>query len=98
MPGFNRKGPEGMGSTGGGRGLCNSANRSFNRGAGAGRGRGLGNGRLQPGMGRRAGFGYAGSSYNDRVREESILRNEETMLKDELKAIKQKLDKIKETT
>ena len=104
MPGFNRRGPEGMGPmTGGGRGLCNPANRSFfNRGgsfkSGTGRVRGLGFGRQRPGMRRRAGFGYAGSAYYDRDREKDILRNEEAMLNDELEAIKQRLEKIKETT
>ena len=103
MPGFNRKGPEGMGPmTGGGRGLCNSANRSFNRGGsfmdGTGRGRGFGNCRRQPGMGRGAGFGYAGEPYYDKNQEENVLRNEEAMLKDELEAIKQRLEEIKETT
>lgn len=94
MPGFNRRGPEGMGPmTGGGRGLCNSENRFFNRGAGAGRGRGLGNG-----MGRRAGFGYSEATYYNKDQEESILRNEEAMLNNELEAIKQRLDKIKEAT
>ena len=104
MPGFNRRGPEGMGPmTGGGRGLCNPANRSFsNRGgsfmAGAGRGRGFGSGRRQSGMGRRAGFGYSGAPYYDNAQEESLLKNEEAMLKDELEAIKQRLEEIKETT
>lgn len=68
MPGFNRRGPEGMGPmTGGGRGLCNPANRilsnqeeSFTGNAGRGRGRGAG--RKKSDMGRRAGFGNAGFS------------------------------------
>lgn len=104
MPGFNRKGPEGMGPmTGGGRGLCNPANRSFfSRGgsfrSGTGRGRGLGNCRWLPGIGRRAGFGYAGAVYYDKNQEESILRNEEAMLKNELEEIKQRLEEIKTTT
>ena len=99
MPGFNKRGPEGMGPmTGGGRGLCNPANRSFlNRGgafsAGAGRGRGFGGGR-----GRRAGFGYTGAPYYDKDQEKSLLKNEEAMLRDELAAIKQRLEEIKETT
>ena len=103
MPGFNRKGPEGNGPmTGGGRGLCNPANRpSFNRDetfmTGAGRGGGFGNCRRQPIMGRGAGFGYAGESYYDKNQEESYLRNEEAMLKDELVAIKQRLEEIKKT-
>lgn len=103
MPGFNKRGPDGMGPmTGGGRGLCNPANRSFNRGrysmAAGGRGRGSGFGRQQPRVFRRAGFGYAGAAYYDQDQEESILRNKETMLKDELEAIKRRLDKIEKTT
>lgn len=104
MPGFNRKGPDGTGPmTGGGRGLCNPANRSFfNRGksfmAGAGRGRGFGNRRWQPGIGRRAGFGYAATPDFDKAQEENLLKNEEAVLKDELAAIKQRLEEIKETT
>lgn len=103
MPGFNRRGPEGLGPmTGGGRGLCSSANRSsFNRGdyftPGAGRGRGFGNCRRQPGTGPRARFlGNAGYRYDDPVREEDLLRNEAEMLKGELEAIEKRLDKIKE--
>jgi hypothetical protein len=99
MPGFNRRGPDGMGPmTGGGRGLCNPANRSFSgRGtSGTGRGRGFGNCRRLPGMGRRAGFGYTGASY-DKDREEAILKNEEAMLKDELESVKQRLEGIKKT-
>lgn len=104
MPGFNRQGPEGMGPmTGGGRGLCNSANRSFfNRGAssrsGAGKGRGFGNCRWQPGMGRRAGFGYAGTANYDKDQEEAILRDEEVILKNELESVKQRLEEIKKTS
>ena len=103
MPGFNGRGPEGMGPmTGGGRGLCNPANRSFfNHGraftARGGRGRGFCNYRWLPGTGRRAGFGYTGAAYYDKDQEESILRNEEAMLKDELESVKQRLEKIKET-
>lgn len=89
MPGFNRRGPEGMGPmTGGGRGLCNPENRFFSN-----RGRGFGGG-----MGRRAGFGYSGAANYDNAREESLLINEEAMLKDELAAIKQRLEEIKKTT
>ncbi len=103
MPGFNSKGPDGMGPmTGGRRGLCNSANRSFYRGdfsmAGAGRGRGFGNCRRQPGMGRGAGSGYAGAPNYDKYQEENLLRNEEAVLKEELEAIKQRLEEIKGTT
>ena len=104
MPGFNRKGPEGIGPiTGGGRGLCNNANRPFfNREgsfmAAAGRGRGSGNCRWLQGMGRRAGSGYAETVSYDKDQEKSILENEEAMLKDELEAIKQRLEKIKATT
>jgi hypothetical protein len=103
MPGFNKRGPAGMGPmTGGGRGLCNPANRSFNQGesfmAGAGRGRGTGFGRQQSRACRRTGSGYAGAAYYEKDQEESILRNEEAMLKEELEAIKQRLEKIKENT
>ena len=104
MPGFNGKGPEGKGPmTGGSRGLCNPANRSFfNRGgsfmSGSGRGRGSGFGRQQSWMCRRAEFGYAGAAYHDKNQEENVLRNEEAMLKEELEAIRQRLEKIKEIT
>ncbi len=104
MPGFDGRGPEGMGPvTGGGRGLCNTAGRSFfNRGAsftgGAGRGRGFGSCRRQPGMGRRAGFGGGPvSSYYSRDLEESSLKNEAAVLRDELNAIEKRLKEIEET-
>ncbi len=96
MPGFNRRGPEGMGPmTGGGRGLCNTANKSFlNRGfsfiSGLCRGRGLG-------MGRRGGFGYAGSSYYDQNQEEATLRSEAQMLRNELDAVEKRLKDLNKT-
>ena len=101
MPGFNRRGPEGMGPmTGGGRGLCNSANRASNQERpfmdGTGRGRGFGNCRRQPGINRGTGYGYAGTSVYDTDQEESLLKNEEAILKDQLAAIKQRLEKITE--
>ena len=101
MPGFNRRGPEGMGPmTGGGRGLCSSANRSFfGRGApftaGRGRGRGFGYNN-NPGMGGRAGSAYAGYPYFDRGREEESLRSQASDLKSELEAVEKRLRELED--
>ena len=95
MPGFNRRGPEGMGPmTGGGRGFCNPSNRSFfGRGAsypaGRGRGRGFGYNRYS-GMGGRAGYAYTGSPYDSGGEEES-LRSQASFLRNELKAVEKRL-------
>lgn len=96
MPGFNKRGPEGMGPmTGGGRGFCNSSNRSFS-GRGSGRGRGLGNSR-GAGMGGRAGFENSGFDYANKGQEENALRSQVSTLKDELEAIEKRLQTMKDT-
>lgn len=102
MPGFNRRGPEGMGPmTGGGRGFCNPANRSsLNRGAsfpaGRGRGRGFGYNRDQ-GMDEWIGNAYAGSPYFDRSQEQESLRSQASALKNELKAVEKRLQELEDT-
>ncbi len=94
MPGLNRRGPEGMGPmTGGGRGLCNPANRSFfgrcfSAIGWGGRGRGMGLGLR--GWGRNRGsFDY------DTNQEEASLRSEAEMLKNELEAVEKRINDLK---
>lgn len=99
MPGFNRKGPEGMGPmTGGSRGICNSANRSFSgrgasRPAGRGKGRGFGYNR-NPGARGWTGNAYNSSTYFDSAREEESLRSQASDLKNELKALEKRLKEL----
>jgi hypothetical protein len=94
MPGLNRRGPEGMGPmTGGGRGLCNPANRSFfgrcfSTIGWGGRGRGMGFGLR--GWGRSRGF----ENY-DNSQEEAALRSEAEMLKNELEAVERRINDLK---
>jgi hypothetical protein len=81
--------------TGGGRGLCNPANRSFfgrcfSAFGGRGRGRGLGSGR-------RGGFGYAGPSYYDSNEEEAALKSEAELLRNELDAVEKRLKDLNKT-
>ncbi len=94
MPGLNRRGPDGMGPmTGGGRGLCNPANRSFFGRCFSfigGRGRGLG-------MGRRGGLGYTGPANNGSNQEEAFLRSEAEMLKNELEAVEKRISELNKT-
>jgi hypothetical protein len=94
MPGLNRRGPEGMGPmTGGGRGLCNPANRSiFSRGfsavMGGCRGRGMGFGLRRWGRDR-SSFSY------DSNQEAAALRSEAEMLKNELEAVERRINDLK---
>lgn len=101
MPKFNRKGPEGMGSmTGGGRGFCNPANRSFfgsgtSFPAGRGRGRGFGYNRTQ-GLGGLSGNAYAGSAYSGRNQESQSLRSKVSALKNELESVEKRLQDLED--
>ena len=101
MPGFNKRGPEGMGPlTGGGRGLCNPANRPFSgRGAsypaGRVRGRGFGYNR-NPVTGSRAGNISPGYPYSDGNQEEESLRSQVSVLTNELKAVEKRLHELED--
>ncbi|MFC1841328.1 DUF5320 domain-containing protein [Thermodesulfobacteriota bacterium] len=99
MPGFNRRGPEGMGPmTGGGRGFCSTAKRSFfGRGASspAGRGRGLGYNR-NPRMGGRTGDAYTDSPYFDEGQEKESLRSQASVLKNELEVVEKRLQELED--
>jgi hypothetical protein len=96
MPGLNRRGPEGMGPmTGGGRGLCNPANRSiFCRGFSAIDGRGSGRG---IGFGLRGWGRNRGSFCYDSNQEERVLRSEAEMLKNELEAVEKRINDLEKT-
>lgn len=96
MPGFNRRGPEGMGPMiGGGRGLCNPASRSFFcRGFSAFGGRGSGRGM---GLGLRGWGRNRGSFSYDSNQEETALRSEAEMLKNELKAVEKRINDLEKT-
>lgn len=99
MPGFNRRGPEGMGPmTGGGRGFCNAPNRSsFGRGASFGRGRGRGFGYNRgAGMGGWTGYDGPNGPYFNRTEEETSLKSQAAMLKDELNAVEKRLKELEE--
>ncbi len=98
MPGFDRTGPQGMGSmTGGRRGICGAAQTwgGYARGFGGGRfrGRGFGFGR---------NFGWAGSGYAEQLQqavgdEKAFLRAEAEGLQRELEAIQKRLDGLEKS-
>ncbi len=98
MPGFNGTGPMGAGPmTGGGRGICNTANTGYGRqylpatGFGRGMGRGYGfRGNFGMGIGRRTGGGFA---VNMPVGTENSVANLD-MLKAEAEATKNALETI----
>lgn len=103
MPGFNQRGPQGLGPmTGRGQGVCsnrNTAGAGYGAGFGAGYGgrgcgRGFGGGRgMGRGMGR--GFGQAAAPVTGAVNE-AALQDRARMLEDELKAIKAQLNDLPE--
>ena len=108
MPGFDRKGPEGMGPmTGGGRGRCTpygrrAGHRSFGQQVGwGGCGRGAG-GHWSRGYGSpRWGWGrFQGrqrpyyETFNTWDEEMALLKEEAAWLKEELNAIEQRLSEI----
>jgi hypothetical protein len=107
MPGFDRRGPEGMGPmTGGGRGRCSPyggrANRqSFGQQVGwGGRGRGWhhwrqGYGSPRWGWGRLQGRQrHYYETFDTRDEEMALLKEEAAVLKGELEAIEQRLSEI----
>ncbi|MBI9102868.1 MAG: DUF5320 domain-containing protein [Spirochaetales bacterium] len=110
MPGFDRKGPNGMGSrTGRGMGYCSPADSSVGFGFGFGRGFGRGGaGRgLGRGMGRGMGYGLGGSrnlnnlspiGYFGAARYEDVYprQDELQMLKDEASYMEERVNGIKE--
>ncbi len=101
MPGFDRTGPQGMGSmTGGGRGLCNSANVGFRsrvaggmglrrgfRGSGYGQGRGM-----RRGFGR--GIAYDGPYPEDETVEMDMLKAEADAMKNDLEMISRRITEL----
>lgn len=103
MPGFNQRGPQGLGPmTGRGQGRCgnrNIAGNGYGTGFSAGYGgrgcaRGFGGGRgMGRGMGR--GFGPAAASVPGTV-SETALQDRARMLEEELNAIKSQLNDLPE--
>lgn len=93
MPGFNQRGPQGLGPmTGRGQGVCgnrNMAGAGYGAGYG-GRGFGGGGGR---GMGR--GFGPAAASMPEAANE-TTLQDRARMLEEELNAVKAQLKTMSE--
>ncbi len=98
MPGFNQRGPQGLGPmTGRGQGICGNRNTTgagYGTGSGAGYGgrgcgRGFAGGRgMGRGMGR--GFGQAAAPVSGALNE-SALQDRARMLEEELNAIKAQL-------
>ncbi|WP_321416995.1 DUF5320 domain-containing protein [uncultured Desulfobacter sp.] len=103
MPGFNQRGPQGVGPmTGRGQGICGNRNATgagYGTGYGAGYGgrgcgRGFGGGRgMGRGMGR--GFGPAAPPVSGAL-SESALQDRARILEDELNAIKAQLNSMPE--
>ncbi|MCP4575301.1 MAG: DUF5320 domain-containing protein [Deltaproteobacteria bacterium] len=108
MPGFDGKGPMGMGAmTGGARGLCNpvyreSANTGFGPGAGRGGGRGRGYRHMywatgQPGWMRPANAGFRAMPYDAAQagdREIDVLKNQTKALEAQLAALNSRLQEL----
>jgi hypothetical protein len=104
MPGFDRRGPAGMGPmTGWGRGRCTSYGRRAGRGGlgpsfgWGGRGRGWRQRRRAtgpPGWGRDRFRGFDYEPPYAREDEMAVLREEAAWLKDELNAIEQRLSEF----
>lgn len=98
MPGFNKKGPEGMGPmTGKGRGFCAQSDDSFVQSLtyGAGRRRGRGPGQnyqsRMPWSAKLRGNGF------DRAQEKNLLESRIVSLKEELEAIEKRLNELART-
>ncbi|WP_321491712.1 DUF5320 domain-containing protein [uncultured Desulfobacter sp.] len=92
MPGFNQRGPQGLGPmTGRGQGVCTNRNMAGTGYGGRGCGRGFGGGNR--GMGR--GFGSAAAPMSNAVTETS-LQDRARLLEEELNAIKAQLNTMSE--
>lgn len=112
MPGFDSSGPMGAGPmTGGGRGLCNPANRGsriqpagsfgFGRGMGLGRGfrGGYGRGmRGAPGMGRWNTSPYYPTYLKDSTEELDMLKTEAASVKNTLNRINRRIAELEKSS
>ena len=112
MPGFNQRGPEGMGPmTGWGRGLCNSEQPAYRPGvtgnAGFGRGMGLGRGfrrgfgaqmNVYPARGMGRGRGpYVQAYPEDAQMELGQLKNEAANMQNTLEAINARITELEKS-
>ena len=104
MPGFNQRGPQGLGPmTGRGLGICGNRNMagagygaSYGAGyGGQGYGRGFGGGGRGMGRGMGRGFGFAGAPVSGPANE-AALQDRARMLEKELNAIKAQLNTTSE--
>jgi hypothetical protein len=92
MPGFNKKGPEGLGPLTGRRmGQCAG---NENESAGFGYGRGFGRGRRR-GFGR--GFGFFGFGRNRNLPEDESIESDIELLKNQISLLEKKLGKRKKS-